>query len=166
MTFSSNLPLDTNQLPASLDVDPKDPNFQSILILFLRRISSAVNTKESGLFLLQEIGNFERWFGATPQQTRDGYRTTFDLVALNSGPIGVGTINIILTSITQPPLINGYLNPIHGFGGAKDTSGLSYFINDPSLYIRYNNSTNTIIIQNNTGNALTQCYWCMQYLKN
>lgn len=167
MSFSSNNPLNTNQLPISLDVNPEDKDFENILLLYLRRVANAVNTKESGLFLLQENASFEQWFqNNNPQQNRNGYRTTADLVALNSGNIPAGATNIVLTTTTQPPLINGYLYPVQGFGGAIDTTGISYFLNDPNIYVRYNNSTNTIIIQNNSGNALTWCVWVMEYLKN
>jgi hypothetical protein len=167
MTFSSNIPLDTNQLPISLDVNPDDRDFENILLLYLRRVASAVNTKESGLFLLQENASFEQWFQAgNPQQNRNGYRITADLVMLNAGNIPVGTTNIVLSASTQPKMINGYLYPVQGFGGAKDTTGLSYFLNDPDIYVRYNSSTNTIIIQNNSANALTWCVWVMEYLKN
>ena len=131
----------------------------------MRRIANSVNTKESGLFLLQENASFEQWFGTSPQQNRNGYRTTFDLVALNGGNIGASA-SLVLTTTTQPPAPKGYLYPVQGFGGALDTTGLSYFLNDPQIYVRYQSSTNTIIITNNTGNALTQCYWCMEYLKN
>lgn len=167
MTFSSNQPLNTNQLPVSLDVDPQDRDFENILLLYLRRVASAVNTKESGLFLLQENANFEQWYQlANPQQNRNAYRITVDLVFLNGGNIPVGTTNIVLSSTTQPQNILGYLFPVQGFGGAVDTTGISYFLNDPSIYVRYNNSTNTIIIQNNSGNALTWCVWVQEYLKN
>lgn len=167
MTFSSDNPLNTNQLPISLDINPQDSEFQSILLLYLRRVANAVNTKESGLFLLQENANFEQWYQiGNPQQNRSGYRVTADLVSLNGGNIPGGTTNLVLSSSTQPTNINGYLYPVQGFGGAIDTGGLSYFLNDPDIYVRYNNSTNTIIIQNNSGNALTWCVWVMEYLKN
>lgn len=167
MTFSSNIPLDTNQLPISLDVNQEDKEFGNILLLYLRRMANATNTKESGLFLLQENASFEQWFQTgNPQQNRNGYRITIDLVALNGGNIPVGTTNLVLSGSTQPKSITGYLYPVQGFGGAKDTTGLSYFLNDPDIYVRYNNSTNTIIIQNNSGNALTWCVWVMEYLKN
>lgn len=167
MTFSSDNPLNTNQLPVSLDVNPNEKGFQDILILYLRRVANAVNTKESGLFLLQENANFEQWYQtANPQQNRNAYRTTADLVLLNGGNIPVGATNLVLSTTTQPVKINGYLYPVQGFGGAVDTGGLSYFLNDPSIYVRYQNSTNTIIIQNNSGNALTWCVWVMEYLKN
>lgn len=167
MTFSSDNALNTNQLPISLDVNPEDKDFGSTLILYLRRIANAMNTKESGIFILQENANFEQWFQTgNPQQNRNAYRITVDLVAINAGNIPVGATNIVLTSSTQPQVINGYLYPVQGFGGAKDTAGISYFLNDPDIYVRYNSSTNTITIQNNSGNALTWCVWVMEYLKN
>lgn len=167
MTFSSNQSLNTNQLPISLDVDPEDKDFESILLLYLRRVANAVNTKESGLFLLQENANFEQWFqNGNPQQNRNAYRITADLVALNGGNIPAGATNLVLTASTQPKVIDGYLYPVQGFGGAKDTSGLSYFLNDPQVYVRYQGSTNTIIIQNNTGKALTWAVYVLEYLKN
>ena len=166
MTFSSNQSLNTNQLPISLDVVPTEDNYQEILLLYLRRIASTVNTKESGLFLLQENANFEQWFTTDPQQNRSAYRTTFDLVDLNGGNIPVGVTNIVLSPTTQPPSIDGYLYPVQGFGGANDTTGKSYFPSDPNVTITYTNSTNTISITNNTGNALNWCVWVMEYLKN
>jgi hypothetical protein len=167
MTFSSNLSLNTNQLPISLDVNPEDKEFASILLLYLRRVANAVNTKESGLFLLQENANFEQWFqNGNPQQNRNAYRITADLVALHGGNIPTGATSIVLTTTTQPMVINGYMFPVQGFGGAIDTTGLSYFLNDPDIYVRYNSSTNTIIIQNNSGSALTWCVYVLEYLKN
>lgn len=167
MTFSSNQSLNTNQLPVSLDINPEEKEFGNILLLYLRRVANAVNSKGSGLFLLQETANFEQWYQiGNPQQNRNAYRTTADLVNLNGGNIPNGSTSLVLSSLTQPAIINGYLYPVQGFGGAVDTSGVSYFLNDPDIYIRYNSSTNTIIIQNNSGNALTWCVWVMEYLKN
>lgn len=166
MTFSSDNALNTNQLPVSLDVNPQESGFQDILLLYLRRVANAVNTKESGLFLLQENAAFEQWYQtANPQQNRNAYRITVDLVLLNGGNIPAGATSLVLSTSTQPMKINGYLYPVQGFGGAVDTGGLSYFLNDPSIYVRYQNSTNTIIITNNSGNALTWCVFVMEYLK-
>lgn len=172
MTFSSDPALNTNQLPISLDVNPDEKDFNSILLLYLRRIANAVNTKENGLFLLQETAPFEQWFQtANPQQNRNAYRITADLVALNGGNIGAGATSLVLVGPTpgpqtQPPAIIGYMFPVQGFGGAVDTGGLSYFLNDPQVYVRYQASTNTIIITNNSGNDLTWCVWVQEYLKN
>lgn len=166
MTASSNQPLNTNQLPVSLDVNPEDKEFGNILLLYLRRVANAVNTKESGIFVLQENANFEQWYQiGNPQQNRNAYRITVDLVNLNGGNIPAGSTSLVLSSSTQPQKITGYLYPVQGFGGAVDTGGLSYFLNDPDIYVRYQNSTNTIIIQNNSANALTWCVWVMEYLK-
>ena len=88
-----------------------------------------------------------------------------DLVSLNGGNIPSSATSLVLSTSTQPMKINGYLYPVQGFGGAVDTSGLSYFLNDPSIYVRYNSSTNTIVIQNNSGNALTWCVFVIEYLK-
>lgn len=173
MTSSSDNPLNTNQLPISLDVNPQEEGFQDILLLYLRRIANAVNTKENGLFLLQETANFEQWFTpADPQQNRNAYRLTTDLVALNlainaSGTIPMGTTNNLALSTTSVPVAPiGYLYPVQGFGGAIDSAGNSYFPSDPKVTIFYTSSTNTFTIINNTGTALTQCYFVMEYLKN
>ncbi len=166
MTISSDTALNTNQVPVSLEVNPDESDFQSTLILYLRRIANAVNTKESGLFLLQENAPFEQWYQiGNPGQNRNAYRITADLVLLNGGNIPGGATNLVLTGATQPMAIKGYLFPVQGFGGAVDTAGRSYFLNDPLVFVRYVNSTNTITITNNTGNALTWAVWVMEYLK-
>lgn len=165
MTFSSDPSLNTNQLPVSFDIRPEEPEYDTTLLLYIRRIANAVNTKESGLFLLQETASFGQWFGSSPQQNRDAYRTTFDLVSLNGGVILPGTTPIPLTPTTQPPSINGYLLPVHGFGGCLDDTGVSYFPSDTNVEITYTHSTNTITITNNTGNNLTWAVWVIGYLK-
>jgi hypothetical protein len=166
MTFSSDNALNTNQVPISLDVNPDENDFQSTLILYLRRIANAVNTKESGLFLLQENAPFEQWYQiGNPGQNRNAYRITADLVLLNGGNIPPGATPLVLTALTQPMAINGYLYPVQGFGGAVDTGGTSYFLNDPNVYVEYVSVTNTITITNNTGNALTWAVFVLEYLK-
>lgn len=168
MTFSSNQSLNTNQLPISLDVDPEEPNYQSILQAYLRRVANAVNTKQSGLFLLQETSTFSQYYTiGNPQQNRSSYRLTVDLVLLNGGPIPTGTPTIPPLSTTTTPVAPiGYLSPVSSNGGALDSTGKSWFINDPLLSVQYISSTNTIIIVNGTGSALTRCVWAMEYLKN
>jgi hypothetical protein len=167
MSSSSDNSLLTNQLPVSLDVNPQDRDFESILLLYLRRVANAVNTKESGLFLLQETGSFEQWYQLNnPQQNRNGYRLTIDLVALNGGnPIPASTTTTLpLNTTTQPPAIIGYQYPVQGFGGAI-ANGVSYFLNDHDVYVRFNGSTNMITIVNNLGNTLTWCVYVLEYLK-
>ncbi len=166
MTFSSNQSQNTNQLPTSLDIKPGEPEFESELLLYLRRVANSVNTKGSGLYLPEETASFEQWFGATPQENRSGYRLTLDLVALKGVSIPVGTTSIILSPTTQPPNIDGYMFPVQGFGGALGANGISYFPSDPNVTITYQDSTNTIVIINNTGSVLTFAVWVMEYLKS
>jgi hypothetical protein len=178
MSFSSDNPTLSNQVPVSFDVNPEEKNFNATLMLYLRRMANSVNTKDQGLYLLQETGNFQQWFNdsspVTVSNNRNGYRLTVDMVALNllinsvsTIPAGTTTLQLTASSpITQPPPINGYLFPTRGFGGAIDTSGVSYFPSDPNIEVTFTGSTNTFTIINNTGNALTQFYWVMEYLKN
>ncbi len=169
MSFSGDNPTLSNQIPVSFDVNPEEENYGTILMLYLRRVANAVNTKDQAIYLLQETGNFQQWFNAsTPvvtSQNRNGYRLTLDFVALNGGPIGA-TATITLTPTTQPPAIIGYMFPTRGFGGALDNTGVSYFPSDPNVSVTYNDSTNTFTITNTTGNTLIQFYWVMEYLKN
>jgi hypothetical protein len=168
LSFTNDNPLLSNQVPVSLDVDPEEKGFHSILLLYLRRVANAVNTKDQAFYLLQETGNFQQWFTlGNPQQNRFAYRTTFDFVDLNGGNIPAGTTSLpALTTSTQPVAITGFLNPTRGIGGATDTMGNVYFPSDPNVTVTFNPSTQIFTIVNNTGNALTQFYWCMEYLKN
>ncbi len=172
MTFSSDPALNTNQLPISLDVNPDEKDYDQILQLYLRRIANAVNTKESGLFLLQENAAFEQWFNQTPsnsgtqQQLRNAYRLTVDLVDLNGGNIPVGTTALALSPTTIPASITGYMFPVQGFGGALDTAGISYFPTDPKVTITFTASTQTFTITNNTTRPLTWLVFVIEYLKN
>ena len=169
MSFSSDNALLSNPVPVSMEVNPEEKNFDSTLMLYLRRMANAVNTKDQGIYVLQETGNFQQWFNdSSPpmvSNNRNGYRLTLDFVELNGGPIGA-TATITLSSSTQPPAINGYMFPTRGFGGALDDTGVSYFPSDPNVSVTYNNSTNTFSITNTTGNMLTQFYWVMEYLKD
>jgi hypothetical protein len=178
MTFSSDPALNTNQLPISLDVNANEERYDEVLQLYLRRVANAVNSKESGLFLLQENAAFEQWFNevtensVTQQYLRNAYRLTIDLVALNlainaSATIPTGTTNnLTLTTTSVPVAIVGYMFPVQGFGGAIDSAGNSYFPSDPKVTIFFTASTQTFTVINNTGTALVQLYWVIEYLKN
>ena len=169
MSFSSDNPILSNQVPVSMEVNPVEKNFNATLMLYLRRMANSVNTKDQGIYLIQETGNFQQWFNdqspVTISNNRNGYRLTLDFVALNGGPIGPAA-TITLTTTTQPAAIIGYMFPTRGFGGALDNTGVSYFPSDPNVSVTYKNSTNTFSITNTTGNTLTQFYWVIEYLKN
>lgn len=179
MSFSSDKPLQSNQLPISLEIpDPDHPNFNDILSLSFKRISDSMNTKEGSLFPLEEIANFNNYFKYSNPATfeadvanfRSGYRVTFDLIALNLGaPIPIGVTILTLTATTQPPLINQILYPTRAYGGATIAGPIYIFVNDPQLYVRFDNTVplaQNIIITNNTGFPITQFYWVMEFLKS
>lgn len=179
MSFSSDNPTLSNQVPVSLNVNPDEANFDAVLMLYLRRIANSINSKEQSIYLLQETGNFQQWFNnedpVQVQNSRNGYRITVDMVALNLVINSVPTIspgptnNLTLRAtppITEPLPIDGFLYPTRGFGGALDSTGIAYFPSDPNISVTFIVSTQTFVIMNNTGSDLTQFYWVMEYLKN
>jgi len=172
MSFSSDIPLHSNQVSKSIDYPPTDSeDFIDILTLDRKRIVDSLNTKEGAFHLLQELASFQQYFSLNdPMNNRSGYRTDFDLVALNGGvPIPIGVTTLTLTATTQPPLINGIVNPVHGYGGATIAGPIYIFLNDPQVYVRFDNTVpaaQAVVITNNSGSPLTQAYWTMEYLKN
>lgn len=178
MSFSSDVPLQSNQLPISIDFpSPEHENFLDTLSLAYKRIVDSVNTKEGALYLLQEQANFERYFQYSdpttftpnPNAFRNGYRSVFDLVALNAGvAIPPGATNINLATAPQPQLINGILIPTHAFGAAT-IAGPIYVFTGTDFNVRFDNTVpamQILNITNNTGTNLTQAYWVINYLKN
>lgn len=171
MSFSSDTPLQSNQLEISIDFPrPDTEDFNNMLSLSYKRIVDSVNYKEGSLYTLKEIANFQRFFPNTNVSSdgtfnfRNGYRTTFDFVKLNGGNIGIGVTNLVLVASSEPPEINGALYPTRGLGGAV-SNNVFYFINDPLIYVRFTPATQTITITNNSGFAITSFIWTMEYLK-
>ena len=178
MAFSSDQPLQANQLPISIDFpSPTDKDFLDILSLTYKRIADSSSKKESSLYLLQELATFQAYFKYQVPATftpnvglyRNGYRVTFDLVQLNLGvPIPIGATNLTLTASTQPPLINGILVPVHGFGAGTIAGPIYVFFNGDDVNVRFDNTVpgaQVIRITNNSGSALTQAYFTMEFLK-
>lgn len=80
MSFSSDQPLLSNQLPISVEFPKDQVRFLETLSLLYKRIADSVNKKEGSLYLLQELANFQQFFTqGDPQRTRNGYRKTFIL---------------------------------------------------------------------------------------
>lgn len=166
MAFSSDPAVQSNQLPISLDI-PSDPKqLQETLSLLFKNIINTVNTKEGGIYSLQENANFAQYYTlGNPNQFRNAYRTTFDLVSLNGGNIPVGTTALpALSATTQPKAITGALYPVGDKGGGKGTNGKFYFT-DGNISVVFDPTTQVITVTNNTGVALTSLTWEMSYLK-
>lgn len=167
MAFSNDPAVQSNQLPISLDI-PSDPKqLKETLSLLFKRVINAVNTKEGGVYSLQENANFAQYYTlGNPNQYRNAYRTTFDLVNLNGGNIPVGTTAMpALTTTTEPKSITGALYPVSSKGGGKGTNGVFYFT-DGNINVTFDPTTQVVTVINNTAVALTSLTWEMSYLKN
>ena len=132
------------------------------------------NIREIAQYQTVELRTGQGWFGTSPvnqtSQPRQGFRLTFDLVALNGGvAIPAGPTTFTLTASTVPAKIQipTALIPTDGYGACTNATNF-YFINDPLVFVRTNiwtNASQTITITNNTGSDLVQCYWVMEYIK-
>lgn len=80
MAYSSDPALQANQLPISIDLPEDEKQLRETLTSTYKRTVDAMNYKIGGLFSLQEVADFERWFSVgKPGNTRNGYRKTFEL---------------------------------------------------------------------------------------
>ena len=169
MTFA---PLNSNStyLPGEFEL-PQGELLRDFISKRERLTASIINIKENANYQKIELMSGQQWFVLTSAATasnqipRYGFRVTADLVALNGGPIGAGSTNIVLNASTQPSSILGSLYPLPSHGSATSASGVYLFLNDPQVYVRFTPSTQTISITNSFGSNLTQCYYVFEYLK-
>lgn len=163
----------SSYLPAEFQVEGDEQFFRQLIAERERITSSIVNIKENAQYEKRELLSAQQWFSSNNNgaiKTNYAYRTSFDLVALNGGNIGAGVTSLTLTATTQPPLISfvNLLIPLHGFGAATTTGTIFVFVNDPNLYVQFDNSVpaaQKVVITNNLGVNLTQLYWVFEYLK-
>jgi hypothetical protein len=163
-------------LPPDFDMPETAAGIRMFLKKRERLTATIINVKENANYEKREFLTGQQWFSAPSGnaiQGSAGFRLTFDLVALNGGSIANGsttTISLQGDPTMGTPTLIQYVNgliPLHGFGAC--TNGTTYyFINDPSVYVNFTNTSTTVQsvnITNNTGGALTQCYWVFEYLK-
>ena len=164
--FGSDLPLISNQLPISFDLPDEIDQWRIEMELMVKRINGVVNTKEGALYIPQEIASFNLYFDpSSTQKFRNVYRKTFDMVALNGGPLNPTTTYSFAHGIT------GIVDPTRIFGTATNNVPPISFLPLPyasttvaRMIEIYATQTNVIII---TGNqTLTQCYITLEYTKN
>jgi len=169
MSFNSDPALLVNQLPISIEFPKDDGKLLETLTLIYKRIAQSVNTKEGGLFSLQELFSSQQYFTlGNPQQFRNVYRKVFDMVSLNGGPIAAGA------TVTAAHSITGIVAPTHIYGGATNSDAPVKFI--PLPYVSatvvtdqvqiYMTSTNVVLVNGATQTDLTQAYVVCEYLKN
>lgn len=172
MSFSSDSPLLSNQLPLSIDFPKDQEQFLETLSLAYKRIVDSMNSKEGSLYLLEEIASYNQYFPTSVSSSsssslimRQGYRMTYDLVDLNGGPIPVGTTTI---NIPANQLINGILDPT-SLRGAATISGPMYVslhsANADAIFDNTVPAAQTIIVTNNYPTPMTQAYLTFEYLK-
>lgn len=87
MGFSSDIPLQANQLPISFEYPDKEEQIPQQIELLYKRIANVMNTKEGALYQPLETATFQQFFIAgNPQQFRPTYRKVIDFGALpNAG---------------------------------------------------------------------------------
>lgn len=159
MSFSSDIPLQSNQLPISIDYpSPKDEkNFINTLSLDRKRISDSMNTKTGGIYQLQEQANFNQYFTTgNPQVNRNAYRSVYDVVNLNGGNIGAGA------TVAFPHNINGLSYSTLIYASCTSTDPIFFTVVYPYAYLDAVNLNFT----NPLGTALTSVIFVAEYLKN
>lgn len=168
MGFSSDNPLLLNQLPLSIDF-PTDPvDLQMIQSTAYKKTVDAINTKEGGLYLEQELGSFIQYFPTSPSPTssqslilRPGYRMTVDMGPIPSGAtvsqahgIDVATVTAVTRMYGGALSVGPFLLPI------------PYASSTPNLNIELFADATNVTVKNGAGqNNLTQCYVVIEYLK-
>lgn len=179
MGFSSDQPQLSNQLPLSIDFPENQEQFLETLGLTYKRIVDSTNTKIGGLFLLQQMANFERWFLQSDTapfdvditRTRNGYRNTLNMIALHGGPIASGETVIVPHGI--PLTVDSSITRIYG-GARSAPGGAPLFL--PIPYAPNPTALNTsievfldltnITLRNGAGhNQLNQCFVVVEYLQ-
>jgi len=116
MSFSSDVPLQANQLPISIDFPPTDDQaFLDTLSLAYKRTADSVNTKEGALYQPTELATFQKYFKETNTQNfRNVYRMTVDFGALPAAGSKPVAHNIAFTSQFRTTRIYGSAtNPVN-----------------------------------------------------
>jgi len=168
MAFNSDTPLQSNQLPISIDF-PKgnDENFQETLSLSYKRTADAVNTKKGSIFNLEENASFDRYFPTTTSSNtsnsfpfRSGYRKTFNLTV----PIAPGA------TLTFAHGVTGLAKLTDMYGGCLTNAGeflpLPYVSLTLAKQIEIKATTTTItLINGGSQGTITEASIVMEYLK-
>ena len=159
MSFSSDQALQVNQLPISIEFPKEQERFYEILTLWAKRVTNAVNSKEGGLYSLEELFDFKQYFTASnPNVFRNDYRKTFDLTGLNGGNIAGGA------TVSFPHNINGLFQGTLIYAGCTSVTP-TYFsvMGQPTIYL---DSVNINFTNPLPATALSSVIAVAEYLKN
>lgn len=176
MSFTNDPAIQTNQLPLSIDFPENQEQFLETLGLTYKRIVDSTNTKIGGLFLLQQMANFERWFKQSDtapftidtSKTRNGYRNTLNMIALNGGPIASGATVTVPHGV--PLTADSSITRI--YGGARSAGPFFLPVPYPPNPTALNTSIEVfldltnITLRNGAGQSqLNQCFVVVEYLQ-
>jgi len=159
MSFSSNNPQITNQLPITINLPSLEDQreFIGYLEILLRNISNTVNSKTGGLNTLNETVTGDQYYTEdNPQSFRNVYRKTFDLVNLNGADIPPGALGAIAHNI------DGVIESAGIYAHRTAITGEIFTLVYPDIYI----DSTSIFFNNPFGVQLTQADIVCNYLKN
>lgn len=158
MGVSSDQPLQSNQLPLSIDFSEDPVVLRETLTDTYKRTVDSMNTKVGGLYPLQEVASFKRFFTeGEPFKYRNIYRKTFvvDPAVLNfphniPGIVFVTEMyGVMLTS--QPDW-----RPIPFTSASLVTDQVSLKVT----------TTNIVIVKGATAPAIVEAFVVLEYVKN
>jgi hypothetical protein len=171
MSFSSDNPLITNQLPISFEFPPDQKDIRETISLIYKRIANSVNSREGGLYTVQETFCSQQFFTpGNPQRFRNVYRKVIDFGAL---PAAAGTTSIPheIGGDAVTPIPNTYIFT-RIYAVARSAIGTVWI---PIPYVIPGTTDNVNIyvdalnvnIQVSTANysSYTQCYVILEYIK-
>lgn len=163
MSFSSDIPLQSNQLPISIEFpSPDDPAFLDTLSLAYKRIADSVNTKEGALYQPVETSTFQKYFKpAETQNFRNVYRMTVNFGTLPDTSSDTEPHNIDFTERFRVTRI---------YGAATDPVNLLYIPlpyasptgDDIELSL---DATDVIITTASNRSNFTECTVVIEYVK-
>lgn len=163
MAFSSDIPLQSNQLPISINFSENQKEFIQQISLVYKRIADAMNTKEGAVYQLQEQATFQKYFGLIgltpdPNTFRNTYRTVVNFGALPNTAAKSVAHNI--------PNVNNNFKWTQIYGAATDPVAIQGIpLSNDGISIRVDN-TNVTITTTANFSAFTICTVVIEYSKN
>lgn len=159
MSYNSNLPSLTNQLPTTINfpaISNSPQEFQDNLETLLRTVCYIINQKEGGLYNLVEQASAMQYFRqSNPQQFRNAYRLTMDFVNLNGGNIAASA------TISFPHNIDGIKESAGITANCTATDGRIFTVVYPNVWVT---ATNAFFV-NPVAVPLSQCDVVINILK-
>jgi hypothetical protein len=162
MGFSSDAPMQSNQIPLDVEFDVNKPEFNEVLNLAYRRLANAINTKGGASYSIQENASFKQVYGLNDvtkepdsHKNRNGYRKTINMLVLPAvvAPAATLSVNHGISNISDAVLI---------YASCKNSAGQLFTLYHPNAYI----DATTANIINTSGSDIVQAMFVAEYTKN